>query len=250
MRPTRCPASKCRWEHGGFTLIELTLVLVVIAVLAAIAAPRYLDYAAKVRLAGHAQFVLETLRLARIEAVTRELPVSVCASADGVSCTGTPWEEGWLVFSDEGTPGTIDGNDIVLRTVGAYKGGVTLDVSSPKGDVEYFQFDPRKIMVTRLYRPERAQQYGYAQLASEVAGAAILRMLGIDDAFAKKKPKKDRRRKQWAETCSKPGHERNPHCKEPLAVLEFCTDSRNGEVGTAVRAIPDGEAVSEEIDCE
>lgn len=248
MRPTRCSASKCGREDGGFTLIELSFVLVVIAVLAALAYPRYLDYAAKVRLAGNAQFVLETLRLARIEAVTRDQPVSVCASTDEVSCTGTPWEQGWLVFTDEGTPGTVDGDDIVLRTVGAYKGGVTLDVNSPKGDVEYFQFDPKKIMVVRLYRLESDQHYGYAQLASELAGEAILRVLGISDALAKKK--KDRRRKEYAEMCSKGGSEHNPHCKEPLAVLEFCTNSRSGEIGTAVRAIPDGEAVTEEIDCE
>jgi Tfp pilus assembly protein FimT len=224
-------------------------VLVVIAVLAAIAVPRYLDYAAKVRLAGHAQFVLETLRLARIEAVTRELPVSVCASTDGLSCTGTPWKQGWLVFSDEGTPGTIDGDDIVLRTVGAYEGGVTLDVNSPKGDVEYFQFDPKKIIVADLERREPGKQDGYVQFASELAGHTVLAMLGINDAFAKKK-NKDRRRKQYIAMCSKPGSEHNPHCKEPLAVLELCSDSRSGETGTAVRAIPDGEAVTEDIDCE
>lgn len=152
------------------------------------------------------------------------------------------------MFSDEGTPGIIDGNDIVLRTVGAYKGGVTLDVSSPKGDVEYFQFDPRKIMVTGLDPAEPGKRYDYVQLASEVLGKTVLGILGIDDAFAKKK--KDRRRKQYAAMCSKPGSEHNPHCKEPLAVLEFCSDSRSGETGTAVRAIPDGEAVTEEIDCE
>ena len=135
MHPTPGSARKCRRRDGGFSLIELSIVLVLIAVLAVIALPRYLDYAAKVRLAGDAQFVLETLRLARIEAVTRELPVSLCASTDGVSCTGTPWEQGWLVFSDEGVPGVIDGDDIVLRTVGAYEPGVTLDVNGALASV-------------------------------------------------------------------------------------------------------------------
>lgn len=219
-----------------------------IAVLAAIALPRYIDYAAKARFAGHAQFVLETLRLARIEAVTRELPVSVCASTDGVACTGTPWEQGWLVFSDEGAPGIVDGDDSILRTVSAYEGGVTLDVSSPKGDAEYFQFDPKKIIVANLDRLEPAKQRGYARLASELAGKTVLTILGINDAFARKK--KDRRRRQYIALCSGPGHEGNPHCKEPLAILEFCTDNRSGETGTAVRAIPNGEVVTEEIDCE
>ncbi len=58
---------------GGFTLIELLFVVALVAVLAAIATPVYLNYVTKVRLAGHAQFVLETLRLARIEAVTRRI---------------------------------------------------------------------------------------------------------------------------------------------------------------------------------
>ena len=72
-------------------------------------------------------------------------------------------------------------------------------------------------------------------------------LLGIDDAVAKKK---ERRRQKYRQLCTKAGAERNPHCMEPLAVLEFCHDGRSGETGSAVRAIPSGEAVTEEIDCE
>ncbi len=241
-------AGRCRREDRGFSLLEILFVLLIIGVLAVIATPRYLDYITKVRLAGHGQFVLETLRLARVEAVTREMPVSVCASTDGTTCTGTSWEQGWLVFADEGSPGIIDGNDSVLRSVRAYEGGVTLDVTITKGGVDYFQFQPDKIKIVN-FEPVGPHEYGYVRLASDLAGDMMLAMLGINDAFAKK-GKKDRRRAVYTQMCSKPGKEDNPHCKEPLAVLELCSDKRSNETGTAVRTTPDGDAVTEEIDCE
>ncbi len=249
MCPTRGSGRGCRRANSGFTLIEIFIVLLVIAVLATIAAPRYLDYAGAVRLAGHAQFVHETLRLARIEAVTREMPVSICASTDGIACTGTPWEQGWLVFVDENLPGVIDGEDEVLRAVAAYEGGMTLDVTITKASADYFQFDPSTIMVVDADAPHFDKRSIYTRLALELTGETVLGLLGIGDAVAKK-PQKDRRREKYKNMCAKPGSGKNPHCMEPLAVLEFCHDGRTGETGAAVRAIPTGEAVTEEIDCE
>ena len=59
---------------------------------------------------------MATLAYARSEAVTRNTRVSICNSNNGTDCGGT-WSDGWIVFSDAGTAGSIDGTDEVLRAL-------------------------------------------------------------------------------------------------------------------------------------
>ncbi|HPC03297.1 MAG TPA: GspH/FimT family pseudopilin [Syntrophales bacterium] len=56
-------------KNKGFTLVELMIVVALIAILAAIAAPAYQDYMARSRLNGAARLVLADLASARMDAV-------------------------------------------------------------------------------------------------------------------------------------------------------------------------------------
>jgi type IV fimbrial biogenesis protein FimT len=67
------------------------------------------------RVRAEAGRVLQTLTLARSEAVRLNTPVTICRSSDGASCGGD-WANGWIVFSnfdEDNDFDSIDGDTIV-----------------------------------------------------------------------------------------------------------------------------------------
>ena len=64
-------------SKDGFTALEMMIVLVILAVIMAIAAPSYRGYTAKKRLEGAAWQVYNDLMSARMAAVKKGVPVSL-----------------------------------------------------------------------------------------------------------------------------------------------------------------------------
>ncbi|MDW8479917.1 MAG: GspH/FimT family protein [Xanthomonadales bacterium] len=89
----------------GFTLVELLIVLLVLAVLVTVGVPNLRQLIQNNRATVQANELLTALQLARMEALKRKRPVSVCPSRNGSSC-GTDWAEGWIVAVDNGAPGS------------------------------------------------------------------------------------------------------------------------------------------------
>ena len=84
----------------GFTLIELIVTISVAAILTAIAIPAFDSFVKNDRDSAQVNSLSYSMNYARSEAVKRDLAtgVSVCPSADGLTCNGTAWASGWLVF--------------------------------------------------------------------------------------------------------------------------------------------------------
>ena len=135
-------------KHGarGFTLIELMTAILVLAILMGMGIPSYREMARNNRVTASTNDLVTALSMARSEALRRSVPVSVCASTTGTSCvtaadTLTDWTTGWIVFTDTGTAGTVDGGDAPIQQWGAPSGDTKL-----RGSGSYVTYTPTGIL--------------------------------------------------------------------------------------------------------
>lgn len=130
----------------GFSLIELMVALVIIAILAAIALPSFTEMISNNRILSQAQDMTNGFKLARSEAIKRGTAVSICPSANGTACSGSnSLDAGWIIFIDSATPGVV-GNSAHVTTTGGeiitYRnqtGSGTVTVTLPSG-INYLRF--------------------------------------------------------------------------------------------------------------
>jgi type IV fimbrial biogenesis protein FimT len=117
----------------GLTAIELLTTLAIIAMVTAIAVPGMREFVQNSRASADANALIGALAIARNEAINRGVPVSVCPSADGATCTTAnpdDWSSGWIVFTDAVAPaGSVDDGapgDQLLRAFPALESGSEL----------------------------------------------------------------------------------------------------------------------------
>lgn len=125
----------------GFTLIELLITLAIAAIVIAIGVPSFREVIRNNRIMTQANELVTALNLARIEAIKRGIPVTICkasypgtATAPPTACsTSASWNDGWIIYADSGTnDGTIKTSegDEILRVKEAMATGFKLGTGS------------------------------------------------------------------------------------------------------------------------
>lgn len=101
-------------RSNGFTTIELMVVLVIGAILAALAAPSFNSFVNNTRMSSAMTQITGDLNFARSEAIKRNMRVLMCVrNAAGTDCgAGTDWRNGWLVCYDGDQDGSCDATTV------------------------------------------------------------------------------------------------------------------------------------------
>ena len=119
-------------RSAGFTLIELIVTIAIAAIVLVMGVPSFQDTIRNNRLATQANELISALNLARSEAIKRGVTVSICKSANGSTCGGSGWSNGWIVFvnRDNDSPAQVDAGEEILRVYGPVPTNYSLNANN------------------------------------------------------------------------------------------------------------------------
>jgi type IV fimbrial biogenesis protein FimT len=94
-------------SHSAFTLLEMLITLSISVILMTLSFPSLKQIYEKSQDDQFLTQLLQTIELAKFEAQTKHIPVSLCKSKNQQSCNDGDWKEGYLIFFDEQEDGIV-----------------------------------------------------------------------------------------------------------------------------------------------
>ncbi|MGI2109549.1 GspH/FimT family pseudopilin [Shewanella frigidimarina] len=124
---------------SGFTLIEVMVTVTIAAILMTVAVPSFKSLYEGIRARSAISTIDSSFVFARSQAVSYGSRVSICPMVS-TTC-GSNWAQGFSIFIDNGTLGTMDTTngiaDVVLRKVDAFNSNDFI-----KSDLSRYSFNP------------------------------------------------------------------------------------------------------------
>jgi prepilin-type N-terminal cleavage/methylation domain-containing protein len=128
-------------RQAGFTLYELMITVMVVAVILTFGIPNLRQFTLNSRMTSTANDLHAAFMMARTEAAHAKSNVTICASADpmgGANCGGT-WDQGYVVFIDDNANQSREAGEALLRSHPPADSGVLLRVANGS---TYFMYAP------------------------------------------------------------------------------------------------------------
>lgn len=136
-------------KYNGFTLVELMIVMAIVGILLAVAAPGMRAYISNSSSNSLSSTLLIDIMYARNHAISNEVIVKMLPlgsdpaaadSADSVAslfvpnASGVNWGLGWIIFVDTDNDDTFDAGELILRNHSSFGPGAHIS-SGPGGHI-------------------------------------------------------------------------------------------------------------------
>ena len=136
----------------GFTLLELIVFIAISAMTLSLGVPSFVGIVQNARLTAGTNEFVSALHQARGGAIERGVRTTLCPSSDAADCDmSAEWDEGWILFIDDNSDGSVDANEMVL-TRHASLGGPMLISDNPGQLVSYLPSGESRVGANRLGR--------------------------------------------------------------------------------------------------
>lgn len=99
-------------KSGGFTLLEILIVLMIASVLLATGLPQLNQSVHESEADGSIHTIFTAWQQARTQAITRSTRVTICGSDDGMTCK-KEWKEQLIIFVDGNNNHNPDSDEVV-----------------------------------------------------------------------------------------------------------------------------------------
>jgi type IV fimbrial biogenesis protein FimT len=120
---------------GGFTLVELMMVLAIAIILMTLAVPSFSTVLQKQRIGTTVNDFFAAINLARSEAIQRGTRV------DLVPTDGVDWGKGWTIFIDKNNNQKPDAGEKIIFTHGPVPDGITIKSALTDSNVQYLAYN-------------------------------------------------------------------------------------------------------------
>jgi type IV fimbrial biogenesis protein FimT len=160
-------------REPGYTLVEFVAGLGVLAVLSAWGVPGFAQFSRNAARASAVNQFIQSVYLARSEAIKRNGVVSLCPSRDGATCdVASPWHQGWLVFVnlDRDSPATRDADEELLHAYPPWESG---QIAANRTTLSFRPFGQSGVTATMTFCDDRGSAEARAVIISQTGRPRI-----------------------------------------------------------------------------